>query len=336
MNNSGTEITIGIPTYNRVEKVKKQLERLIPQLAVNDRVIISDNATPGEELKVIIDSFCDARIVLHQNKVNIGANANIIRCFEYTDTEYLWLLSDDDEIVGNALDIIRAEIRKYNADFYNFSTALLPTSRKDTLCANIEEYVDLIGPGISNHLLISNNVYKIKSVLPYLTLAFWGAYINAQHLVPVYMALQHGATIFLSSNNIVKWGSSEKNGAGGWRFANLYNLLFLPDVISTSKIRKKAIRAVMSSLPAPEKLIAQLAYYKVGTDDNEKIDSYARRILNVYIEHGKIGLKLRAYMLKALIKCPNIYLKLLNIIFKYAKNDTIYSYLQKGSFEFYI
>ncbi|WP_336981501.1 MULTISPECIES: glycosyltransferase family 2 protein [unclassified Cedecea] len=336
MYKNGIEITIAIPTYNRVDRVKKQLGRLLPQLSINDRVIISDNATPGDELRVIVESFHDDRIAIRQNKVNIGANANIIRCFEYADTEYLWLLSDDDEIVADALDIIRTTIVKYNADFYNFSTDLLSTSRENTLCNNIEEYIDSIGSGISNHLLISNNIYKIKSVLPYLTLAFWGAYINAQHLVPVFAALQHGATIFLSSDNIVKWGSPEKNGAGGWRFANLYNLLFLPDVISASKIRKKAIRSVMSSLPAPEKLLAQLAYYKIGTDDNEKIDSYARRILNIYAEYGSFSLKLRARMLKILIRFPTTYLNILNVVFKRIKNDTIYSYLQKGSFEFYI
>ena len=165
------DITIAIPTYNRAEKVKKQIARLIPQLSAEDRIIVSDNASPGINFEEIIDGFSDSRIRLSQNKINIGANANVVRCFELVDTNFMWLLSDDDDIVSNALDIIRSNIMKYNADFYNFSTNLLRASRNDILCTDLAEYVNAIGSGVSNHLLMSNNVYKVKGYMPYFSLA---------------------------------------------------------------------------------------------------------------------------------------------------------------------
>ncbi|HBC9557794.1 TPA: glycosyltransferase [Escherichia coli] len=330
------DITIAIPTYNRAEKVKKQIARLIPQLSAEDRIIVSDNASPGINFEEIIDGFSDSRIRLSQNKINIGANANVVRCFELVDTNFMWLLSDDDDIVSNALDIIRSNIMKYNADFYNFSTNLLRASRNDILCTDLAEYVNAIGSGVSNHLLMSNNVYKVKSFLPYLSFAFWATYINAPHLAPIFMALQNGSMILLSSENIVKWGSDDVNTSGAWRFSNLYNLLFLPDVISDSILREKTIKCVMNSLPAPERLLAQLAYYKCKEKDHKRIDSYARRILNIYLESGSSGLKLRAFMLKILIRFPRTYLYILNVFFLITKKTDIYNYIQKGQFEFYI
>ncbi|WP_080755742.1 glycosyltransferase family 2 protein [Aeromonas hydrophila] len=328
-------ITVAIPTYNRLGKLKKQIERLLPQLSKDDVVIVIDNASSSYSLDELHYFQKDKRIFIHRNKNNIGANANILRCFEKVDTEWMWLLSDDDIIFDNSLDLIKEEIKTNKVDFINFSSELLSTSREDVVCKTLDEYLDAINSGISNHLLISNNVYRVSSFLPYLSFSYWGVYVNAPHLAPVFVALQNGKEILLSSQSIVHWEHNSSDDS--WQFANLYNLLYLPDVISDSKLRKKAIRLIIKSLPAPEKLTAQLSFYKILQEEShDRIDAYSRRVLQIYMECGNAFLKIRACLLSYAIQIPHIYLWLLDFAFKRAKNKSIYNYLQKGKFNFYI
>ena len=328
-------ITVAIPTYNRLDKLKKQIERLLPQLSKNDVIIIIDNASSAYSFDELQYFKKDKRILVYRNKNNIGANANILRCFEKVDTEWMWLLSDDDIIFDNSLNIIKEEINKNKVDFINFSSELLSIPREDIVCQTLNEYFDVINSGISNHLLMSNNVYRISSFLPYLSFSYWGVYVNAPHLVPVFVALQNGSEILLSSRSIVHWEHNSSDDS--WQFANLYNLLYLPDVILDSKLRKKAIRQIIKSLPAPEKLTAQLSFYKILQEEsNDRICAYSRRVLQIYMECGDVFLKIRACLLSCAIKYPHIYLWLLDFAFKRAKNKSIYNYLQKGKFNFYI
>ncbi|MGY6038922.1 glycosyltransferase family 2 protein [Aeromonas sp. AE23HZ002T15] len=328
-------VTITIPTYNRLEKLKKQVERLLPQLSRNDVIIIIDNASSTYSLDELQYLQKDKRISVHRNNINVGANANILRCFEKVHTEWMWLLSDDDTIFDNSLDIIKEELNKNNVDFINFSSELLPTSRRDAVCRTLNEYFDAINSGISNHLLMSNNVYRVSAFLPYLSFSYWGVYVNAPHLVPVFVSLQYGSKILLSSRSIVHWENNSSDDS--WQFSNLYNLLYLPDVISDAELRRKAIRKIMESLPAPEKLVAQLSFYKILQEgSSDRVSSYSRRILKIYTEYGSGGEKVRAHLLSCAIKSPHIYLWLLNCVFKFVKKKSIYQYLQKGKFNFYI
>ncbi|MCB5321486.1 glycosyltransferase [Yersinia intermedia] len=126
-----------------------------------DTLLISDNATELFDDDLLNLSYNDSRVVIHRDKVNIGANANIAKCFELVTGNWMWLLSDDDCIKPNALSIIKKCINKGSADFNNFSSELLKTKRTDLICESFDGYLDSIGNNFSNHLLISNNVFNM-------------------------------------------------------------------------------------------------------------------------------------------------------------------------------
>ena len=54
-------ISVCIPTYNGEKYIKEQLESILGQLSVEDEVIISDDCSSDQTLK-IIESFHDNRI----------------------------------------------------------------------------------------------------------------------------------------------------------------------------------------------------------------------------------------------------------------------------------
>ncbi|CNE91720.1 MULTISPECIES: glycosyltransferase family 2 protein [Yersinia] len=332
---SDISITIVIPTYNRIEKLKSRIFELLPQMSKIDTLFISDNATENFDVEIINFFKNEPRIYFHQNKENIGANANIAKCFELVENDWMWLLSDDDCVKPNALSIIKKYIGEGDVDFINFSSELLKTKRVDSVCRSFDEYLNSIGKNFSNHLLISNNVFNMKAFRPFLKFTYWGCFVNAPHLAPVYCALENNCHILLSGESIVEWQKPDRMDC--WLQSSSFNLLFLPDVLSNARLRKRSIHTVMEGLSIPEFLIAQLAFNKIiDPECADKVDAYAGRVMSIYIRYGNTLQKTRAFLLKIMIKSPRSYLFMVNVICKKIYGKPIYDFLQKRKFEFYL
>jgi len=89
------KVTIGIPTYNRSGFVRQSIESALAQTYPDFRLVISDNAST-DDTAVVVASFDDPRIVYTRSERNIGMTANFNRVLEFTDTEFVTLLYDDD------------------------------------------------------------------------------------------------------------------------------------------------------------------------------------------------------------------------------------------------
>ena len=92
-------LTITIPTYNRSEALSKTVRQLLPQLTQECNLLIVDNASETPAIAVLGElllAWPDVNIQIHRNRYNVGMCGNFMRCFELCDTEWLWILGDDD------------------------------------------------------------------------------------------------------------------------------------------------------------------------------------------------------------------------------------------------
>jgi len=95
-------ITVGIPTYNRGDQLRKSLNSLLIQTYSNMSVIVSDNNSTDNtnticnEFKKQIKNFQYIK-----QKSNIGALNNFKYLFEKCNTKYFMWLADDDYIDEN-------------------------------------------------------------------------------------------------------------------------------------------------------------------------------------------------------------------------------------------
>jgi GT2 family glycosyltransferase len=93
-------VTIGIPTYNRPELLRRALDAVARQDHVNLEVIVADNATPGDPNAALVDSYRGRipglRYVRHSQ--NIGSLPNFMFLLGAAHGEYFMWLADDDEI----------------------------------------------------------------------------------------------------------------------------------------------------------------------------------------------------------------------------------------------
>jgi len=109
-------LALCIPTFNRPDFIKYQLESLSNILIkYNMSVYISDNSD-NDDTAMVVDSYND-RLDLHyyKNERNIG-DVNFLRAISYPVTDYRWIISDSTIFDENTLKKIltACELKKYD------------------------------------------------------------------------------------------------------------------------------------------------------------------------------------------------------------------------------
>ena len=136
-------LTIGIPTFNRKEIVKKNILNILSDnfLFDNDiNLVVSDNGSTDDTF----DTLCDIqkqykfgkKLKIIRNKKNLGFTKNIFELFGSSDTKYLLLTSDEDFIVKKNFYLLKNFLeekkdKNENSLFCPFLT-LCPTAGKAT------------------------------------------------------------------------------------------------------------------------------------------------------------------------------------------------------------
>ncbi len=90
-------LDILIPTYNRCEFLKKNVNNLLSQLdGTNVNIIISNNASKDKTQDYLFEIQNYERVTVFNQRENIGLQANFIFLMEASNADYVMLLGDDD------------------------------------------------------------------------------------------------------------------------------------------------------------------------------------------------------------------------------------------------
>jgi glycosyltransferase involved in cell wall biosynthesis len=95
-------VSIGIPTYNRPEGLRKTLENIVSQSYKNVEIIISDNCSTKAEVRIVLNEFKakDSRIIIYEQPKNIGPAKNFGFVLDKARGDYYMWAADDDEWQG--------------------------------------------------------------------------------------------------------------------------------------------------------------------------------------------------------------------------------------------
>ena len=98
MNDSRPLVSIGIPTFNRPESLRRSLSCICQQIYPKLEIIVSDNASPGEETERVVREYMawDGRIQYTRQPTNLGPVANFQFVLDAATGEYFMWMSDDD------------------------------------------------------------------------------------------------------------------------------------------------------------------------------------------------------------------------------------------------
>ncbi len=240
-------LTIAIPTYNRNELLKSALEKIIPQLGSEHKVLIVDNSsdTPVKEtLDDLLDNDLDEKVFIERNSVNVGGSANILRCLELCETKWLYCLSDDDLVASNCLSIIDKNTHEYPDALY-FSFSRCKSEKIETVATrDLSGFIDHLDDW-SSFLFMSSVVVNASRLR---TEIRWG-YLYAYSWAPLQAILirilskEEGMVVF--SRDIIC--VEESLSADTWvPFPVAAGKMVLPELVDDKKLRYALALRLMS------------------------------------------------------------------------------------------
>jgi glycosyltransferase involved in cell wall biosynthesis len=112
------KLSIIITTYNRASLFEKTLMVLTNSPIRDCRITILNNHSTDntyDVYKKYVNLFPDLKMITHP--VNLGGGCeNYIHAIEYCDTEYMWILADDDEYDFSNFDDVKEAILNSSVD----------------------------------------------------------------------------------------------------------------------------------------------------------------------------------------------------------------------------
>ena len=244
---STSDFSIIIPTYGRPVQIKRTVDALLPQLDDSVRLIVIDNASPVPVSELLSEPRYQGKVQILRQRYNIGGNANIATCFYICETEWMWLLGDDDHPMPDAVATIRKKIEaaRENTVFISFSVDYWVNNETDS---ETDDYECILrrciddGRFASNCLYISTSLFRAKRYQSKLEYGFHYAGTSAPHLVMTLLLLKEGSSVMWAADKIITPG-----GDGG--HGNLYTIFSgLCSMMDVPALRSPLLPAAIDSL----------------------------------------------------------------------------------------
>lgn len=161
------ELSICIPTYNRVGYLKDLLPGLAAQIdaVANGKIelVVSDNASTDETADYLRSIHRDY-LRWWTNETNIGGDRNFLKCIQEAKGDYVWLVGDDDLVAPDAVARVLKFIEERRPGL------LISDIGSRSLSGEYEDYRDYLVRECSRaadaalrHTLISSNVFLRSS-----------------------------------------------------------------------------------------------------------------------------------------------------------------------------
>ncbi|MFN3998114.1 glycosyltransferase [Algoriphagus sp.] len=241
-------LSIVIPTYNRNEKVLRLLNKIktINKEYKLSVVVIDNNSDVSTEdfLRNKKYQFSEEFKIIRNNG-NVGLGGNLINSFLNCQTQWMWLLGDDDLPLEDSIQKILNEIENTSEqDFlikFNSEAGKFPNRNLEIKgIENLIDFCDDFGY-YSNMVFISNSIFKTKIILDETFYMSNAIRTMAPHLVGIYRCVEKGFSIRVVNKFITEHGQPE-NIQDKWDYERLIlGLLYFNDSEIDFKIKKKLL-----------------------------------------------------------------------------------------------
>lgn len=207
-------LTISIPTFDRNEILLQTVTALLPQLGPDVTLVIRDNASPQPVALTLSALASEADIQITRNPWNIGGSANVLRCLETCETEWLWILGDDDVPDADAVSRVLADVRDADASLIgvNYRSELFDRRRDLELCGT-EAFLTQMD-SLSNILFLSASILRAPALQRHMRLAYNYSYSGMPHVLALLLALGAEGRFKLSTQHLVTW--READAGSSW------------------------------------------------------------------------------------------------------------------------
>lgn len=104
-------------TFNRAAKLSRTLDLFMAVGMRGMRLHVLDNASTDATRETVASYQAKwPELCYHRNKFNIGGSANYLRALEVSDSEYCWVIGDDDDWFPERFEELAQALRERDAD----------------------------------------------------------------------------------------------------------------------------------------------------------------------------------------------------------------------------
>lgn len=332
------KLTIAIPTYNRKKELKATLLNLKNQKKFNEiQLIIMDNKSSYNIIELVKDIGLNEKpnVLVIKNKYNVGMSANFIKCFEYCNTKWMWLLGDDDIPSPNIIEKLLRDLENKNCLAIKYSYSYQDTNLiyKKNKINGLNELMNLFeeknNVNFANFLFISNFIFRTEKIKDEIKVGYENTGTYAPHIAMLLKAIENnvGSIILFSDKNIVKNNvvSYEEKWSRltvGLGISGLLNM----DFNMTKESRQNFINSLAKFINIKETFIETLNEIntKKSKLEKENYKSKYKKIYKLLIQPSKYYMfKYFYYITLIILATPKNSFRILNAFFKIQKNEKI-------------
>lgn len=303
------KLTIAIPTYNRNQILIDNLRLLLPQLTAECCVRIFDNCSEipvAETLRPLLESFPSADCRVIRNPFNIGANANVMHCFEKCETEWIWVIGDDDSVVPEAIATLFRGMKQFpEALFVSYSTAAYPIEAT-TSWRGLAGFIEGMG-SFSNTLFLSTSIYRVNALALGMRIGYQFAYSGAPHLAALLVCLTDESQTCFCADMIVRQNAPEDASERWPLIAHSLAVGTLFDLPLPATVRAALAAKVLATFPAMESILMQLVLLAVKEGDPRNSLAYYDQIQARLYRYDRVPLRrAKRILYRLLLRFPRM------------------------------
>jgi glycosyltransferase involved in cell wall biosynthesis len=177
-------------TYNRADDLAATLEQWAGSAAAQANLLILDNASSDRTPEVV--AAFRARLPnlgYVRNPCNVGGPANILRAAEQGDSEYLWIIGDDDRWFLEDLTELAQVLLNREADVIRLGWLVTEGRGQLRPAMDLAEREPLFFPSLS---MISATIFRRRLLVDTLPFAYQAVADAYPQLVPFLKAFEAG------------------------------------------------------------------------------------------------------------------------------------------------
>lgn len=275
-------LSIVVLSYNRPRQIARILQHFVGVESNDFNIVIKDDVSPRQhEIREVVNQFSNqisVDLVFHANEKNLGYDRNLMDSFQIVDSDYVFLLSDDDYLEGSKLSLIIEVLSKREYHLY-----FTPYMDGADLKRNIKFKFDPnhFSSIIYNSILFSGLIFNRQAVCDLeLNIDFLSNCIYSQ----VYIAsilVYHQADYGLMPPGVLYLGGDGENYFGKNESAINSDLLADRAQISANLNYQKFLLRVVEEISKDTTLSIM----------NDFISEYKKRLIGYGFKARSIGLK---------------------------------------------
>ena len=314
------KLGICIPTYNRAKYLDRCLNSFIDDFSeLRFPVYISDNASTDHTEALIKSLYQKYNIIIYnKNSENIGIYNNILKVIKMANTEYIWLMGDDDAIIKNGIEKVVAVLQN-GFDYIVLNSVpydtTLENKKAEKIIKCIEEIKYTKGESLkllanlkkwNYHGYMSSMIIKTKmlqDLIPKYEDESFALYNNNWLPTAIfYEAIRNGSGMFLCDPIVLMRQNPRADNRSFWDYFYINHIKAIEYLATTVGYSPRTIQKTLDF---------GILSTVLGTVVSKNID-LTRSLFNDYVKASKI-IPIHIKLLMAIVdKTPKSLLKIMN------------------------